>query len=216
MLISRTFDGTPVQARVQEPKHLRGQVHVAAATARREKPSVEPPDIAPEGPPPAQGAGEEFHPANISPLYGFSACRSLGDGSRFPHEATETKKHEEVGNALKAKAKMQSSFRSFPAPPIRSFPPNAPSLPPLDDDGGGYEGDVLRGHAAADISHAGEWIDDEEAEQADEDLVTMLQEHQSKTSSRRPRNRRNRIDRTQNLVDMFAAQLDAMTDAYMS
>jgi hypothetical protein len=49
---------------------------------------------------------------------------------------------------------------------------------PFDDDDGGYEADVLRGNTAADISHAGEAIREEEADQADEDLVRMLQEHQ--------------------------------------
>ncbi|KAJ7353063.1 hypothetical protein DFH08DRAFT_804643 [Mycena albidolilacea] len=72
----------------KSPRHFRGQVHVAAAAARREKPSVEPPDITPQGPPPAQGesmhvapavenkTATEFHPASIFPSYGFSARRS--------------------------------------------------------------------------------------------------------------------------------------------
>jgi hypothetical protein len=34
--------------------------------------------------------------------------------------------------------------------------------------------------------------------------------------SRRPHNRRKRADRTQILVDVFAAQLESMTDTYMS
>ncbi|KAJ7813291.1 hypothetical protein B0H14DRAFT_3750858 [Mycena olivaceomarginata] len=63
MLISDTFDGTPVQARAHEPQAFRGQVHVAAAVARREKPSIEPPDITPEGPPPAQGESMHVAPA---------------------------------------------------------------------------------------------------------------------------------------------------------
>ncbi|KAJ7738549.1 hypothetical protein B0H14DRAFT_3515990 [Mycena olivaceomarginata] len=87
---------------------------------------------------------------------------------------------------------------------------------PFDDNNGGYEADILRGNTAANISHAGEGIREEEADQADEDLVRMLQEHQSKRCSKQPRNRRNCVDRTQNLVDVFAAQLNGMMDAYMS
>jgi hypothetical protein len=49
---------------------------------------------------------------------------------------------------------------------------------PFDEGDGGYEADVLRGNTTADISHAGEGIQDEEADQADEDLARMLQEHQ--------------------------------------
>jgi hypothetical protein len=48
----------------------------------------------------------------------------------------------------------------------------------FDDDSGGYEGDVLRGTTAAEISHAGEAIQDLEEDRADEDLLEMLREQQ--------------------------------------
>jgi hypothetical protein len=48
----------------------------------------------------------------------------------------------------------------------------------FEDDSGGYEGDVLRGTMAAEISHAGEAIQDPEEDRADEDLLEMLREQQ--------------------------------------
>jgi hypothetical protein len=48
----------------------------------------------------------------------------------------------------------------------------------FDDGDGGYEDDVLRGKRAADISHAGEGIEDPEEEQADEELLDMLEQQQ--------------------------------------
>jgi hypothetical protein len=44
----------------------------------------------------------------------------------------------------------------------------------FEDDSGGYEGDVLRGTTAAEISHAGEAIQDPEEDRADDDLLEML------------------------------------------
>ncbi|KAJ7693724.1 hypothetical protein B0H14DRAFT_3531072 [Mycena olivaceomarginata] len=85
-----------------------------------------------------------------------------------------------------------------------------------------YEDDVLRGKRATDISHAGEGIEDPDEDQVDEELLDMLEQQQkksifqSKTFSRRPRDRRKHADRTQILVDVFAAQLESMTDAYVS
>ncbi|KAJ7824252.1 hypothetical protein B0H14DRAFT_3469498 [Mycena olivaceomarginata] len=84
------------------------------------------------------------------------------------------------------------------------------------DDSGGYEGDFLRGNTAAEISHAGEAIQDPEEDRVDNDLLEMLREQQSKIFSRRPRDRRTRADRTQILVDAFAAQLESMADAYVT
>ncbi|KAJ7793024.1 hypothetical protein B0H14DRAFT_3498554 [Mycena olivaceomarginata] len=78
---------------------------------------------------------------------------------------------------------------------------------PLDDDDGGYEGDVLRGSATADISHAGEWINDEEADQADKDLQNVFSAASGSSQSDGPDAKPSR---------RVAAQLDAMTDAYMS
>ncbi|KAJ7817185.1 hypothetical protein B0H14DRAFT_3474817 [Mycena olivaceomarginata] len=49
----------------------------------------------------------------------------------------------------------------------------------FDDDSGGYEGDVLRGTTATEISHAGEAIQDPEEDRADKDLLEMLREQQS-------------------------------------
>ncbi|KAJ7898283.1 hypothetical protein B0H14DRAFT_2557314 [Mycena olivaceomarginata] len=86
----------------------------------------------------------------------------------------------------------------------------------FDDNSGGYEGDILRGTTAAEISHAGEAIQDPEEDRADEDLLEMLREQQSKIFSCRPRDRCMRADRTQILVDTFAAQLESMANAYMT
>jgi hypothetical protein len=48
----------------------------------------------------------------------------------------------------------------------------------FDDADNGYEDDVLRGNRAADISHAGEGIEDPEEHQADEELLEMLEQQQ--------------------------------------
>ncbi|KAF7363837.1 hypothetical protein MSAN_01041700 [Mycena sanguinolenta] len=79
-----------------------------------------------------------------------------------------------------------------------------------------YEREVLDGTRPADISHAGEAID---PEAADEELLEDLaQEHDYNAifskKARRPDYRRRR-DRTRRLVDAFSAQLGALTDAYM-
>jgi hypothetical protein len=49
---------------------------------------------------------------------------------------------------------------------------------PFDNDDGDYEADFLSGNIAADLSHAGEGIQQEEVDLADEELVRMLKEHQ--------------------------------------
>ncbi|KAJ7838328.1 hypothetical protein B0H14DRAFT_2588627 [Mycena olivaceomarginata] len=85
-----------------------------------------------------------------------------------------------------------------------------------DDTDNGYEDDVLWGNRAANISHAGEGLEDPDEDQADEELLDMLERQQNKVFSRRPRDRRKRADRTQILVDAFVAQLESMTDAYLS
>ncbi|KAJ7603186.1 hypothetical protein FB45DRAFT_962888 [Roridomyces roridus] len=63
-----------------------------------------------------------------------------------------------------------------------------------------------------DISNAGEELPG--SERADFSLVDELRENYHRTSRRR-RDYRTRSDRTQKMVDAFALQLDAMTDAYM-
>ncbi|KAJ7857974.1 hypothetical protein B0H14DRAFT_2578141 [Mycena olivaceomarginata] len=83
----RVAAGGEGQSRLEptSPRHFRGQVHVAAAVARREKPSIEPPDITPEGPPPAQGESMHVAPAagNKTASYCFSARRSVRGFSSF-------------------------------------------------------------------------------------------------------------------------------------
>ncbi|KAF8178807.1 hypothetical protein K438DRAFT_1977654 [Mycena galopus ATCC 62051] len=86
---------------------------------------------------------------------------------------------------------------------------------PFDADNGAWEDEILRGNAAAEISHAGEAIQEEGA---DEDLLERLEEEQE--LSHKPRAQPHRDyracrDRVQILVDGFAAQLENMTEAYM-
>ncbi|KAJ7094752.1 hypothetical protein B0H15DRAFT_798886 [Mycena belliarum] len=89
---------------------------------------------------------------------------------------------------------------------------------PEDDDhdtGYGYEGEVLRGETVTDISHAGEDLTEEAIEEADISLLEQLRAHHSQLFPR-ARDKRTRTNRTQILVDAFAAQMEAMTDAYVS
>ncbi|KAJ7092066.1 hypothetical protein B0H15DRAFT_948248 [Mycena belliarum] len=88
-------------------------------------------------------------------------------------------------------------------------------LPEDDDAGYGYEGEVLRGEAIADISHAGEDLTEEAIEEADISLLEQLRAHHNQLFPR-ARDKRTRTNRTQILVDAFAAQMEAMTDAYVS
>ncbi|KAF8185811.1 hypothetical protein K438DRAFT_1973659 [Mycena galopus ATCC 62051] len=86
-----------------------------------------------------------------------------------------------------------------------------------DDDG--WEDDVLQGNTTAEISHAGEAIQNEDIEQleADEDLLDKLCEQQETLFMHaRRRDPRTRCNRTQITVDVFAAQLQVMTNAYMA
>ncbi|KAJ7869704.1 hypothetical protein B0H14DRAFT_2571643 [Mycena olivaceomarginata] len=78
--------------------------------------------------------------------------------------------------------------------------------------------DVLHGRTPMDISHAGEAIPEDEADEDDADLLQQLREHHNQLfagRSRRRRDRRARRNRTQIMVDVFAAQLEKMTDAYV-
>ncbi|KAK7007335.1 hypothetical protein R3P38DRAFT_3281563 [Favolaschia claudopus] len=90
-------------------------------------------------------------------------------------------------------------------------------LPDLDGDmtWEDYEDDVLHGRTAADISHAGEALNDEEVEDAEQKLLEELRAHHHKLYGRRV-DYRTRRDRTQILVDGFAAQLPQMVDAYLA
>jgi hypothetical protein len=47
-----------------------------------------------------------------------------------------------------------------------------------DDADNGYEDGVLRGNRAADISHAGEGLEDPDEDQVDEELLDMLEQQQ--------------------------------------
>ncbi|KAJ7351528.1 hypothetical protein DFH08DRAFT_957837 [Mycena albidolilacea] len=83
------------------------------------------------------------------------------------------------------------------------------------DDDDGWEEDLLHGRAVADISHAGEALQ-EDSERADADLFEGLRESSRQLWRRRrfPDLRRRR-DRTQLQVDGFARQLDQMADVYV-
>ncbi|KAF8128079.1 hypothetical protein K438DRAFT_2000463 [Mycena galopus ATCC 62051] len=87
---------------------------------------------------------------------------------------------------------------------------------PFNADDGAWEDEILRGNAAAEISHTGEAIQEEGA---DEDLLERLEEEQDwlshKPRAQPHRDYRARRDRVQILVDGFAAQLENMTEAYM-
>ncbi|KAJ7705953.1 hypothetical protein B0H16DRAFT_1746965 [Mycena metata] len=88
---------------------------------------------------------------------------------------------------------------------------------PFDGDGGygDYEDDNLRGRTAADISHAGEALQDEAEAQDVQDLLEGLHAQQRKLFGRQ-RDYRTRRDRTQNLINAFAVQMPAMVDAYLA
>ncbi|KAJ7362389.1 hypothetical protein DFH08DRAFT_799427 [Mycena albidolilacea] len=80
------------------------------------------------------------------------------------------------------------------------------------------DNDVLHGHTALDISHAGELIPEDEADQDDVDLLQELREHHNQLFASRSRHQqdcRTQHNRTQIIVDVFAAQLEKMTDVYM-
>ncbi|KAJ7200277.1 hypothetical protein B0H12DRAFT_1244460 [Mycena haematopus] len=79
-----------------------------------------------------------------------------------------------------------------------------------------YEQDVLRGRTTADISHAGEALQDEDAaEEAQQSLLEELRAQHKNLYSRRRREHQTRADRTQIWVDVFAAQMSQMVDAYL-
>ncbi|KAJ7082503.1 hypothetical protein C8R44DRAFT_753766 [Mycena epipterygia] len=77
-----------------------------------------------------------------------------------------------------------------------------------------YEDAVLRGAAAADISHVGEGITEEDIERNERSILEQLREHHSKLFAHR-RDTRMRTNRTQILVDAFALQMESMADAYV-
>ncbi|KAJ6528195.1 hypothetical protein B0H19DRAFT_1083718 [Mycena capillaripes] len=77
-----------------------------------------------------------------------------------------------------------------------------------------YEEEILRGRATADISHAGEALSDEAIDDADQSLLEQPQSHHNQLFRRR-HDTRTRSNRMQILVDVFTAQMDAMTDVYM-
>ncbi|KAJ7448834.1 hypothetical protein B0H11DRAFT_1928871 [Mycena galericulata] len=96
---------------------------------------------------------------------------------------------------------------------------------PYDDDDtgyGAYEDNVLCGRTAV-ISHAGEAMTDGAVEDADQSLLAQLRAHHEYIGQpcrplfprMRARDTRQRSNRTQILVDAFAAQMGPMTDAYL-
>ncbi|KAJ7033780.1 hypothetical protein C8F04DRAFT_1183753 [Mycena alexandri] len=86
---------------------------------------------------------------------------------------------------------------------------------PYDGGWNDLEDDVLRGRAAADISHAGEGLNDDTAQEAQEDLLESLRAQQRKLFGRQ-HDYRSRRDRTQNLIDAFTVQMPAMVEAYLA
>jgi hypothetical protein len=96
-----------------------------------------------------------------------------------------------------------------------------------------YQEDVLRGRATADISHAGEAWPEDTAEEVRENLLDSLRAHHKYVSLflvflienllilatsklfGRWCDFRTRSDWTQKRVNVFAAQMTSMTDAYM-
>ncbi|KAJ7244802.1 hypothetical protein B0H12DRAFT_1073675 [Mycena haematopus] len=77
-----------------------------------------------------------------------------------------------------------------------------------------WRDDVLRGRTTADISHAGEALQDED-EETQQTLLEELRAQQRNLYGRRRREHRTRADRTQIRVDAFAAQMPQMVDAYL-
>ncbi|KAJ7772501.1 hypothetical protein B0H14DRAFT_3590063 [Mycena olivaceomarginata] len=77
-----------------------------------------------------------------------------------------------------------------------------------------YEQDILHGRAAADISHAGEALPSDDADRADAAVMAGLQANHGRLWGRYP-DTRTRKNRTQQQVDVFDAQLEHMTDAYL-
>ncbi|KAF8144125.1 hypothetical protein K438DRAFT_1783089 [Mycena galopus ATCC 62051] len=76
-----------------------------------------------------------------------------------------------------------------------------------------YEDSVLRGRAAANISHAGEDINKDPAN-ASQTLLEQLRAHHNKLFPC-ARDHRKQTNRTQIRVNAFAAQMEAMVDQYM-
>jgi hypothetical protein len=102
-----------------------------------------------------------------------------------------------------------------------------------DDDAtvGGYEDDILHGRVAAEISHAGESVQEDAAAADSQTLLEKLRSHHKSVFSvlvflsltcvlsllfSKRHDTRNRNNRTQLLVDAFATQMEKMTDAYMA
>ncbi|KAJ7856055.1 hypothetical protein B0H14DRAFT_3448610 [Mycena olivaceomarginata] len=84
-------------------------------------------------------------------------------------------------------------------------------IPDAFDDNDDYEQDILHGHAAADISHAGEVLP---ADDADAAVMAGLRANHGQLWGRYP-DTHTRKNHTQQQVDTFNAQLDRMTDAYL-
>ncbi|KAJ7710600.1 hypothetical protein B0H17DRAFT_1123733 [Mycena rosella] len=77
-----------------------------------------------------------------------------------------------------------------------------------------YQDDVLRGHIAADISHAGKDLTEDEVQNTDRSLLEELRAHHNQLFPQ-ARDSRTRRDRTKIRVDAFAAQLECMANAYV-
>ncbi|KAJ7688272.1 hypothetical protein B0H17DRAFT_1203067 [Mycena rosella] len=86
------------------------------------------------------------------------------------------------------------------------------------DDGGNfcaYEEDVLQGRVAADISHAGEDLTEEEMHDTDRSLLDKLWAHHNKLYLLQACDTCTRRDRTHKLFDAFTPQLETLADCYL-
>ncbi|KAJ7180003.1 hypothetical protein C8R43DRAFT_941737 [Mycena crocata] len=81
-----------------------------------------------------------------------------------------------------------------------------------------YEDNVLRGHTAVDLSHAGGALTEEEIMQADQTLLKRLQESHKRPNSKLyyRKDHRTHRDRTKVLFNVFAPQMERMVDAYVA
>ncbi|KAJ6451575.1 hypothetical protein C8R45DRAFT_1124599 [Mycena sanguinolenta] len=84
----------------------------------------------------------------------------------------------------------------------------------FDNDDEMYTQDVLQGRVAAEISNAGEDLRSEQWQRTNEEILQELRDHHHKLYGR-GLDQRSRRDCTQRQVNVFSAQLERMTNAYI-